>query len=163
MLQIKLFEDVDVLEKTGVIRFLDEKRTQVSLPYKTKQAAAFDLFVLSEQLLYPNEITTVHTGIGFQKDPDSEFPLDVGLRLYIRSGISSTLKLMNAVGLIDPDYQGELLLKIKNISDTPYKLVKGDRIAQAEFFPVFRIPTAVVVENFKPTERSDGGFGHTGR
>ena len=67
----------------------------------------------------------------------------------------------NSVGLIDSDYQGELMVSLFNNSKNNFVINPGDRIAQFMLIPVIEIEYDFVKE-FKNTERSSGGFGHSG-
>jgi len=89
-------------------------------------------------------------------------PTKVGL-LTLRSGVSKELLLTNGVGIIDPDYQGELLLSVFNHCDHIVRLSSTDRIAQLTIVTMDK-PNIVVVKNFtETTNRGVKGFGSTGR
>ncbi|MBA2408236.1 MAG: dUTP diphosphatase [Gammaproteobacteria bacterium] len=68
----------------------------------------------------------------------------------------------NLVGLIDSDYQGEILISCWNRGNEPFTVAVGERIAQMVFVPVVR-PCFDVVETFEASARGAGGFGHSGR
>ena len=68
----------------------------------------------------------------------------------------------NVVGLIDSDYQGELVVYLKNHSNEPFLVQNGDRIAQLVFMPVEHVMFSSVLEFSHITERGTGGFGSTG-
>jgi len=149
-----------LLDQLGILNIYND---QLILPYKTAHSAAFDLYAVVEKevVLYPTVIQDIPTGLSFHA---VGMPFDVGLRIFIRSGVSRFLSLANSVGLIDPDYQGQLILRVRNHGLDTYIIEPGERIAQAEFYPVLRIETASLVETFsKETERGVGGFGHTGK
>lgn len=159
--EVKLFNR-DLQEKLGLVT---AKQQMFKFPYATKESAAFDLYAVIEEKthIYPNQIKLIGTGLGIHI---SSFDKSVlyGMRLYIRSGVSSYLTLTNSVGLIDPDYQGELILKVKNHSLDTVVIDPGERIAQAEFFPVYRFAYGDIVNEFSiQTQRADGGFGSTGK
>ena len=84
--------------------------------------------------------------------------------LYSRSGLGARegLTVAQGVGLIDPDYTGEILVMLLNTSGEERVLRHGERMAQLVFQPVVR-PDWDVVERLEDTERGSGGFGHTGR
>ncbi|MGI9258475.1 MAG: dUTP diphosphatase, partial [Gammaproteobacteria bacterium] len=67
----------------------------------------------------------------------------------------------NLVGLIDSDYQGELLISCWNRGSTSFEISPGERVAQLVIVPVMR-PSFELVEDFEATDRGAGGFGHTG-
>jgi len=68
----------------------------------------------------------------------------------------------NVLGLIDSDYQGELVVYLKNHSNEPFLVQNGDRIAQLVFMPVEHVMFSSVLEFSHITERGTGGFGSTG-
>ena len=65
------------------------------------------------------------------------------------------------MGVIDPDYRGEVKVALINNSQTDYTVMPGDRIAQMMFVPIIR-PQFAVTDSLSETERGEGGFGHTG-
>jgi dUTP pyrophosphatase len=68
----------------------------------------------------------------------------------------------NLVGLIDSDYQGEVLISCWNRSTQPFTIEVGERIAQLVLVPVVKFQLEIV-EEFKTSVRGLGGFGHSGR
>ena len=81
-----------------------------------------------------------------------------------RSGLGHKhgIVLGNLVGLIDSDYQGELLISCWNRGSTSFRIDPGERVAQLVIVPVVQADFEVV-EDFTESERGVGGFGHTGR
>ena len=81
-----------------------------------------------------------------------------------RSGLGHKqgIVLGNLVGLIDSDYQGQLMISVWNRGRRNVVIEPGDRIAQLVFVPVAKVGFEVV-EEFAKSERNSGGFGHTGR
>lgn len=90
-------------------------------------------------------------------------PETVGL-VFARSGLAVKhgLCLSNGVGVIDSDYTGEIKVGMVNLSDAPYELQPGERIAQLVVMPV-HLPELAEVEDLEETQRGAGGFGSTGR
>lgn len=84
--------------------------------------------------------------------------------LYARSGLGARegLTVAQGVGVIDPDYTGEILVMLLNTSDGERILRRGERMAQLIFQPFVR-PRWEIVPRLEATERGSGGFGHTGR
>ena len=80
-----------------------------------------------------------------------------------RSGLSTKhgISLPNAPGTIDADYRGEMFIALINLSDEPYTISHGDRIAQLVIAPVVRAGF-VEVEDLDETQRGSSGFGSTG-
>ncbi len=81
-----------------------------------------------------------------------------------RSGLASKhgLTLPNSPGTVDSDYRGEMFVALINLSDEPYEIQHGDRIAQMVIAPVTRA-ALVEVDELSATGRGEGGFGSTGR
>ena len=129
--------------------------------YETEGAAGLDLRACVEApvVLAPGETTLVASGIAIHID-------DPGLAAVVlpRSGLGHKhgIVLGNLVGLIDPDYQGPVLLSVWNRGDAPFTIEPGDRIAQLVFLSIARARFEVV-DAFEETERGEGGFGHSGR
>lgn len=106
----------------------------------------------------PQQCTLIDTGIAiYIKDPS------LTALMLPRSGLGHKqgLVLGNLVGLIDSDYQGSLKISCWNRGQEPTTISPGDRIAQLVIVPVIQV-TWKKVETFTPTQRADGGFGHTG-
>ena len=80
-----------------------------------------------------------------------------------RSGLGhkNGIVLGNLVGLIDSDYQGEIMVSCWNRGTDAFIIEPGARLAQMVFVPVVQVEFEVVAE-FTASERGDGGFGHTG-
>ena len=84
--------------------------------------------------------------------------------IYSRSGLGAKhgLTVAQGVGVIDPDYRGEIIVWLLNTADRPLTVQAGDRIAQLVLMPV-GVPVVAVVEELGDTARGAGGFGHTGK
>jgi len=84
--------------------------------------------------------------------------------VYSRSGLGAVqgLAVAQGVGVIDPDYRGEIIVFLLNTSGEERRLRRGERIAQLVFQPIVRAEVEVV-EALGETERGAGGFGHTGK
>ena len=125
----------------------------------TEGSAGMDLCALLEEplTLEPGGRAGVPTGIAIGL-PGRE---TVGL-VFARSGLAVKhgLALSNGVGVIDSDYRGEI--KVVNLSDKPYTIQPGERIAQLAVMPVL-LPALEEVETLEETDRGAGGFGSTGR
>lgn len=76
--------------------------------------------------------------------------------LNVKSGITSE-------GVIDSGYTGSVRVKLYNNSDTPYDVLRGDKITQLVILPVYLYDVQVVDAIWEESERGDGGFGSTGR
>lgn len=84
--------------------------------------------------------------------------------IYARSGlaIKHGLTLLNAVGVVDSDYRGEVCVGIIKLTEGPYTIQPGERIAQMVIQPVV-LPKIIEVEDLNDTTRGVGGFGSTGK
>jgi dUTP pyrophosphatase len=127
--------------------------------YATLGSAAVDLRSAGELTLGPGQCGKVSTGMAISIIND-----DVAAVISPRSGLGSRgLVLGNLSGLIDSDYQGELMVILWNRSQTDtFSVVRGDRVAQMMFIPVLRASWEAVEEFTVATERGTGGFGSTG-
>lgn len=128
--------------------------------YATPGAAAADLCALLDEPLTiaPMQRVLVPTGLAIElPGPDC-----VAL-VYARSGLSIKhgLCMVNGVGVIDSDYRGELRVPMVNLSDAPYTVQPGERVAQLCIAPVWQA-AFVPVETLTDTARGAGGFGSTG-
>ena len=126
----------------------------------TEGSAGIDLCACLQdnKQLHPNDTALISTGLAIHiADPQM-----AGMILP-RSGLGHKkgLVLGNLVGLIDSDYQGELMVSAWNRGVETVVITPGQRIAQLVFVPVIQ-PTFELVEQFTATERASGGFGHTG-
>ena len=129
--------------------------------YATTGSAGLDLraCVDAATVIEPGQTVLVKTGLSIY----IEDPHFAGLILP-RSGLGHKhgIVLGNLVGLIDSDYQGELMVNLRNRSETPYTIQVGERIAQLVLMPVMQA-TLITVEDFDASMRGTGGFGHTGK
>ena len=144
------------------IKILD-KRVGEDFPlpdYVTQGSAGMDLRVCLDKDLRikPGETHLLHSGIAIHI-ADHNY---TGIVLP-RSGLGHKqgIVLGNSTGLIDADYQGELMLSIWHRGIEPYTIKHGDRIAQLVFLPVIQAQLEVV-SHFEATDRGAGGFGHSG-
>ncbi|MDQ7984892.1 MULTISPECIES: dUTP diphosphatase [unclassified Pseudomonas] len=128
--------------------------------YATPGSAGLDLrAMLKEDLtLEPGQTVLIPTGLAIHV-------ADPGLAALIlpRSGLGHKhgIVLGNLVGLIDSDYQGELMVSCWNRGNTAFNMAIGERIAQLVLVPVIQARFEVV-EDFDDSERGAGGFGHSG-
>ena len=128
--------------------------------YATEQSAGVDLKAhLPEAVtLQPLQRTLVPTGLSIALPAGYEAQVRPRSGLAIKKGVT----VLNAPGTIDADYRGEIKVILVNLSDTPFEIVPGERIAQMVIMRYERIewePCASLDE----TSRGEGGFGSTGR
>ena len=128
--------------------------------YSTPGSAGMDLRACLEKSLdlAPAETSLIPTGVAI-------FVADPGYAALIlpRSGLGHKhgIVLGNLVGLIDSDYQGELMISAWNRGSSNFTIEPGDRIAQLIVVPVRQVEFSIVSE-FLSTERGTGGFGSSG-
>ena len=141
-----------------IIKICKELPEAIIPQYATPGAACFDLHSLTEVAIRPGEAAILRTGLRF------EIPEGWKMLVYSRSGhgFKCDVSLSNSVGVIDSDYVGEVMVKLRNDSEETFDVRVGDRVAQAEIVPAWQHGFEVVDE-IKETERGDGGMGSTGR
>ncbi len=123
-------------------------------------AAGCDLAaaIEGELLLAPGQRELVPTGFAIALPEGYEAQVRPRSGLALRHGIV----LPNAPGTIDADYRGEVQVILMNLGDEPFRIQRGDRIAQLVVAPVASISWDEV-DSLDETARGAGGFGHTGR
>lgn len=128
--------------------------------YATAGAAGLDLSaVLDAPLeLAPGARAAVPTGLVIELPPGHEGQVRPRSGLAHRHGVT----VLNAPGTIDEDYRGEVRVLLVNLSEVPFWIASGDRIAQLVVVPITRVVVAEV-DDLSPTARGEGGFGSTGR
>ena len=143
------------------VKILDPRMADALPPYATPGSAGLDLRACIDAPveLAANAWKLIPTGIAvWIKDPG------YAALVLPRSGLGHKhgIVLGNLVGLIDSDYQGQLMVSCWNRSDTPFVLQPMERLAQLVIVPVMQA-TFNVVDEFPPTERGAGGYGSTGK
>ncbi len=144
------------------VRILDPRvGREIELPRPaTAGSAGLDLRACLDTplVLEPGQTHLVPTGIAIHLE-------DPGLAAVLlpRSGLGHKhgIVLGNLVGLIDSDYQGQVMVSVWNRSSHPFTIAPGDRIAQMVVVPVVQVEFDVVAE-FEESARGAGGFGSTG-
>ncbi len=144
------------------VRILDERiGKSIPLPaYATDGSAGLDLRACLDEplLLEPGQAHLVPTGLAIHLD-------DPGLAAVLlpRSGLGHKhgVVLGNLVGLIDSDYQGQVMVSTWNRGSHPYTIQPGERIAQMVIVPVVQAALEIV-DTFEESERGAGGFGSSG-
>ena len=127
------------------------------------KAKLFDKLELGG-LRYGFEIQKSASGGGIARPGHARQGPEYVALVFARSGLAvkNGLTLSNGVGVIDSDYRGEISVGLVNLSDKPYTVQNGERIAQLAVMPV-ALPDMLEVETLTDTERGTGGFGSTGR
>ena len=144
-----------------------EERIQVKIisesgvlpEYETTGSAGMDIraFLNESVLLCPGKRALIPTGLRI------ELPMGLEAQIRARSGLSIRhgLAMVNGVGTIDSDYRGEVMLPVINLGDENILIENGDRLAQMVVAKYERIHWETATQ-LNETERSEGGFGHTG-
>lgn len=144
------------------LKILDSRiGEEIPLPaYATEGSAGLDLraCLKEETVLAPNETLLIPTGLAIHIADE-----ELAAVIVPRSGLGHRhgIVLGNLIGLIDSDYQGELMVSCWNRGNAPFTVEVGARIAQLIFVPVVRA-NFQIVEDFEQSQRGAGGFGHTG-
>ena len=143
------------------VKILDNRLRDTPPHYATPGSAGLDLRACIEAPLHllPGQTTLVPTGMAIHL-------ADPGLAAMIlpRSGLGHKhgIVLGNLVGLIDSDYQGELMVSVWNRGHESFTLNPLDRIAQLVVVPVLQVGFNIV-DDFDASHRGEGGFGSTGK
>ena len=154
------------------LKILDSRLSGDKFPqYATDEAAAIDLRACNIQGQDFDHVVIapggrVKFGAGFAVDCGAMPPSDwfkTAALVLPRSGLGSKgYVLSNLVGLIDGDYQGEIIVTLWNASEDEFTVKQFDRIAQMMFVPVLHAPLVTVIEFSRKTRRGTNGFGSTG-
>ncbi|MBY3788280.1 dUTP diphosphatase [Photobacterium carnosum] len=146
------------------LKILDPRvGTEFPLPaYATTGSAGLDLRACLDQALTvaPGETHLVSTGLAIHIGNPQ-----LAATILPRSGLGHKhgIVLGNLIGLIDSDYQGQLMVSVWNRGDTTFTIEPGDRIAQLVFLPVVQAQFNIVTDFDDASQRGEGGFGHSGR
>jgi dUTP pyrophosphatase len=146
--------------KSIALKILDDRMREFLPAYATPGAAGLDLRACLQDPLTvePGATVLVPTGLAIHiGDPG------YAAMILPRSGLGHKhgIVLGNLVGLIDSDYQGQLMVSTWNRGDTTFTLQPMDRLAQMIIVPVAQVAFEVVTE-FQESDRGAGGFGSTG-
>lgn len=138
-----------------------EKNKDLPLPrYMTANSAGMDICAAleSDLLMEPGRICLVPTGFAMA------LPEGFEAQIRPRSGlaVSHGIGIINAPGTIDADYRGEIKIALINLGHEPVIIKRAERIAQMVVQKVYQAQIQIV-ERLDDTDRSTGGFGHTGR
>ena len=144
------------------VKIMDARMADQLPAYATEGSAGLDLRACLDAplTLAPNAWQLVPTGIAvYLKDPG------YAAMLLPRSGLGHKhgIVLGNLVGLIDSDYQGQLMVSCWNRSDVAFTIEPMERIAQMVIVPVVQAQFNLVTEFESPSARGEGGYGSTGK
>jgi dUTP pyrophosphatase len=143
------------------IKRISDSYADVPLPaYATPEAAGMDIraAIDDEYILRPGEYSMISTNISV------EIPKGYEIQVRPRSGLAAKhgVTILNVPGTIDSDYRGEIKVILINHGKEPFTIKKGERIAQLVLSKIYHA-SLVEVDDLTETQRSAGGFGHTGR
>ena len=144
------------------IKYLHPVCEASPLAYSTRDSVGLDLKACIDQssmTLAPGRRAALPTGVAIEiRTP--------GIAGFVvsRSGLGTKegLVVSQGVGVIDPDYRGEIIVSLLNTSQTERTIHRGQRVAQLLFMPAFQAQL-LAVDSLSSTSRGEGGFGHTGK
>lgn len=148
-------------ERTSVLIKKMSYAEDLPLPrYASELASGIDLFAALEESveIKPGEYKLIPTGIALAVPPGYEGQVRPRSGLALNHGIT----ILNSPGTIDADYRGEIKVILINLSSETYTVQRGERIAQLVIHALARVELKLVDE-LPPSNRGDGGFGHTGK
>lgn len=127
--------------------------------YETPSSAGMDIHACLDEpvVLKPLQRALIPTGLRIQLPQGHECQIRPRSGLALKHGIS----LVNTPGTVDADYRGEIGVIMINLSDEPFVVNDGERIAQMVITQYTHVEWEPVTE-LDQTKRGDGGFGHTG-
>lgn len=141
------------------VRVINQSKHELP-QYETEASAGLDLRANLEEpfTIQPLERTLVRTGLYI------EIPMGFEAQVRPRSGLAlkKGITVLNSPGTIDADYRGEIGVILVNISQNPFVVEDGDRIAQLVFAQVSQAEWEIT-EELTDTNRGKGGFGSTGK
>ncbi len=142
-------------------KILDPVWEEFKLSYATDMSVGLDLraAVNDKVSILPGQRAFINTGLAIEiLEPN------IAGFVFSRSGLGTKegLVVTQGVGVIDPDYRGEIIVSLLNISDQEKTVLRGERIAQLLFMPAYQADI-IIAKNLSSTKRGAGGFGHTGK
>ena len=143
------------------IKFLAHASGQ-KIEYATPFSAGLDLrasISTPDLTIAPGQRQKIPTGIAIEIcEPN------IAGFIFSRSGLGTKrgLVVTQGVGVVDPDYRGEIFVSLYNLSNQDQTIVQNERIAQLIFLPFFMAKLQPCPQ-LSPTQRGSGGFGHTGK
>jgi dUTP pyrophosphatase len=132
----------------------------IPLPdYMSPNASGMDLHaaVKEETVLSPGEIKLISTGVSVALPPGFEAQIRPRSGLALKHGVG----ILNTPGTIDADYRGEVGIILINMGKSPFVVKRGDRIAQMIINKIYQA-NLELSSDLPPSDRNEGGFGHTG-
>lgn len=142
-------------------RLHPHKDKDIPLPrYMTPGSAGMDISIAIDEplTLAPGDVNLLPTGFAMSLPHGYEAQIRPRSGLAVKHGIG----LINSPGTIDSDYRGEVKVAVINFGKSAYTFQRGDRVAQMVISRSLQV-NVKLVESLEKTDRSDGGFGHTGK
>lgn len=143
------------------IKIIDSRIKEQLPKYSTPGSAGLDLraCITDEKIIEPGQTILVPTGFAINID-DPKYAAVI----LPRSGLGHKhgIVLGNLVGLIDSDYQGQIMVSVWNRGSESFNIAPMDRIAQLVVIPIVQVKFNLV-DDFDQTTRGSGGFGSTGQ
>ncbi len=139
------------------IKFKKLNSQSIIPEYMSNFASGADIYACEELLIEPGDIKLVSTGFSMA------IPEGFEGQIRPRSGLALThgISVLNSPGTIDSDYRGEVKVILINMGKKAFTVKHGDRIAQLVITEAVRA-SFQTVDQLDETQRSEGGFGHTG-
>jgi dUTP pyrophosphatase len=130
--------------------------------YQSTHAAGLDLLAAvpeaAPMTIAPGQYALVPTGLSIALPSGYEAQIRPRSGLALKHGVT----VLNAPGTVDADYRGEVSVLLINHGDAPFKVQRGERIAQMVIAPVVQVELVAAV-SLSATDRGSGGYGSTGR
>jgi dUTP pyrophosphatase len=130
--------------------------------YQSAHAAGLDLLAAvpeaTPMTIAPGQYALVPTGLSIALPSGYEAQVRPRSGLALKHGVT----VLNAPGTVDADYRGEVSVLLINHGDAPFKVQRGERIAQMVIAPVVQVELVAAV-SLSATDRGSGGYGSTGR
>ncbi|MGE4498208.1 MAG: dUTP diphosphatase [Deferribacterales bacterium] len=139
------------------VRIISEHGEEFVPAYQTEGAAGMDIRAGESGEIEAGAFKLVKTGLRMAIPAGYEAQIRPRSGLALKQGVT----VLNSPGTIDSDYRGEVGIILINHSKNTFRYAKGDRIAQAVFAKVTRV-SIQPADTLDDTERSSGGFGHSG-
>lgn len=140
--------------RTVNIKVVKENEDVILPQYAHFSDAGADLYSNEEVDINPNEVKIISTGLKV------EIPNGYEMQIRNRSGMTVKTPILVQLGTIDSDYRGTIGVMMYNHGDIPYRVQKGDKIAQAVIMPTYH-GNFLITDSLTETERGESGFGST--
>ena len=148
-----------MMNNTVLIKVKKLKQNAILPKQGSEYAAGYDICACLDKEIQidPHKTYKIGTGLAI------EAPEDYWVGIFARSGLATKegMRPANCIGVIDPDYRGEIIVALHNDSEVPRNIAPGERIGQLVLMPRYKMNFQEVNE-LNDTTRNTGGFGSTG-